>query len=61
MFEITRSALNIAGFSVHWYGLLIALTYVITKGKAPLKKSFSCAGCPNASTCHTACTEKGEE
>jgi len=25
MFEITRSALNIAGFSVHWYGLLIAL------------------------------------
>lgn len=45
------------------YGLMIALTYVITKGKAPLKKSFSCAGCPNAATCHTACTdtEKGEE
>ena len=43
------------------YGLLIALVYVITKGKAPLKKSFSCAGCPNASTCHTACTEKGDE
>ncbi len=43
------------------YGLLIALVYIITKGKAPLKKSFSCAGCPNASVCHTACTEKGDE
>ena len=43
------------------YGLLIALVYVITSGKAPLKKSFSCAGCPNAATCHTACTEKGDE
>ena len=39
------------------YGLLIALVYVITSGKAPLKKSFSCAGCPNAGNCHTACTE----
>ncbi len=45
------------------YGLLIALVCVITKGKAPLKKSFSCAGCPNAASCHTACTgnEKGVE
>ena len=43
------------------YGLLIALVYVITKGKAPLKKSFSCAGCPHSATCHTACTEKGAE
>ena len=43
------------------YGLLIAVVYVITKGKAPLKKSFSCAGCPNAANCHTACTEKGDE
>ncbi len=39
------------------YGLLIALVYVITSGKAPLKKSFSCAGCPNAGSCHTACTQ----
>lgn len=37
------------------YGLLIALVFVITRGKAPLKKSFSCAGCPNAGNCHTAC------
>lgn len=33
------------------YGLLIALVYVITKGKAPGKKSFSCKGCPNAGLC----------
>ncbi|MBP3699615.1 MAG: electron transport complex subunit E [Oscillospiraceae bacterium] len=39
------------------YGLLIALVYVLTSGKAPLKKSFSCAGCPNAGNCHTACTQ----
>ena len=39
------------------YGFLIALVYVITSGRAPLKKSFSCAGCPNAGNCHTACAE----
>ena len=38
------------------YGFLIALVFVITQGKAPLKKSFSCAGCPNAGHCHSACT-----
>ena len=44
------------------YGLLIALVYVITKGKAPRKKAFSCAGCPNAGLCHTgSCEEKGAE
>ena len=44
------------------YGLLIALVYVITKGKAPAKKSFSCSGCPNVATCNTgACTVKGAE
>ena len=39
------------------YGCLIALVYVITKGRAPLKKSFSCEGCPNAANCQTACSE----
>ena len=34
------------------YGLMIALIYVVTHGKAPIKKSFSCEGCPLASTCH---------
>ena len=42
------------------YGLLIALIYVITKGKAPKKVSFSCEGCPNADTCNIeACSKKG--
>lgn len=44
------------------YGLLIALIYAVTHGKAPLKKSFSCEGCPNAATCQGGnCSEKGEE
>ena len=44
------------------YGLLIALVYVITHGKAPHKKSFSCAGCPAADRCHTgACEKKGDD
>jgi len=44
------------------YGLLIALVYVLTSGKAPLKTDFSCAGCPSAGNCHTgACMKKGEE
>lgn len=43
------------------YGLLIALIYVITKGKAPVKTSFSCEGCPNAATCHIeTCSKKGD-
>jgi electron transport complex protein RnfE len=37
------------------YGLLIALVYALTHGKAPVKKSFACAGCPNAASCHTGC------
>lgn len=44
------------------YGLLIALVYVITSGKAPLKTEFSCAGCPSAGSCYTGtCAKKGEE
>ncbi len=44
------------------YGLLIALVYAITHGKAPLKKTFSCAGCPMAGSCHGgSCDEKGAE
>lgn len=39
------------------YGCLIALVYAITSGKAPLKKSFSCEGCPGAGNCQGACTE----
>ena len=43
------------------YGCLIALVYVITKGRAPLKKSFSCAGCPNAANCQTGACEAAAE
>ncbi len=44
------------------YGLLIALVYAITKGRAPLKKSFSCSGCPSAATCRTGeCANKEKE
>ena len=41
------------------YGLLIALVYAITHGKAPMKKSFSCEGCVHSGTCQsTTCTVK---
>ncbi len=44
------------------YGLLIALVYVITRGKAPKKASFACEGCPLAGNCKTgACAGKGGE
>ena len=44
------------------YGLLIALVFAVTHGKAPLKKEFSCAGCPSADNCHMgACQKKGGE
>ena len=37
------------GFFV--FGVMIALTSFITKGKYPKKKSFSCEGCPSAGVC----------
>lgn len=44
------------------YGLLIALVYVISSGKAPKKKSFSCEGCPSRATCNpAACGGEKEE
>ncbi len=44
------------------YGLLIALVYALTKGKAPLKRSFSCSGCPSAATCRMGeCANKEKE
>ena len=43
------------------YGLLIALVFALTQGKAPAKNEFSCADCPSAGSCHTgACAQKGE-
>ena len=44
------------------YGLLIALICALTRGKMPLKRSFSCAGCSSAGNCHTGnCLKKGDE
>ena len=44
------------------YGLLISLVYIITNGKAPKKRSFSCEGCPSRSTCNPeACGGEKEE
>ena len=44
------------------YGLLIAVVYVVTNGKAPKKRSFSCEGCPSRATCNpSACGGEMEE
>ena len=44
------------------YGLLIALMYAITKGRAPVKKSFSCEGCSHRGICQNeTCMKKGVE
>lgn len=43
------------------YGIMIALVNVITKGKAPFKKEFSCEGCPSAGVCHSSCIAAKEE
>ena len=43
------------------YGLLIALVSAVTRGKAPLKKEFSCAGCPSAEHCHSGICENKKE
>lgn len=47
------------GFFV--FGVLIALVNLLTKGKYPKKKNFSCEGCPSASACAGTCgTDAGE-
>ena len=44
------------------YGLLIAVVYIVTNGKAPKKRSFSCEGCPSRATCNpAACGGEKEE
>ena len=44
------------------FGLLIALVYALTKGKAPIKTSFSCEGCPNSNTCRKqTCSKEGAD
>ncbi len=44
------------------YGLLIALIYAVTHGKAPKKTTFACAGCPHANSCgNSGCIQEGVE
>lgn len=44
------------------FGIMIALMNKLTSGKAPIRKSFSCEGCPNAASCGKAsCDEVKEE
>ncbi len=45
------------GFFV--FGCLIALVNKISKGRAPKKKSFSCAECPSAGACGWKCASDG--
>ena len=47
------------GFLV--YGIMIALVYKLTHGKAPLKKEFSCENCPSAAFCNKAALQAKEE
>lgn len=47
------------GFLV--YGMMIALVYKLTHGKAPLKKEFSCENCPSAAFCNKAALQAKEE
>lgn len=47
------------GFMV--YGILIAVVYKITHGKAPKKKFFGCEGCPSAAYCNHACENTVKE
>ncbi len=47
------------GFMV--YGILIAVVYKLTHGKAPYKKDFSCDNCPSAAYCNKAICQSKEE
>ncbi|MBR6533453.1 MAG: electron transport complex subunit E [Clostridia bacterium] len=47
------------GFLV--YGILIAVVYKLTHGKAPYKKEFSCATCPSAAYCNRGNCQPKEE
>ncbi|MBQ5381082.1 MAG: electron transport complex subunit RsxE [Ruminococcus sp.] len=58
-------ALSLMALIREVFGIMIAVVGLISKGKAPYKKSFGCEGCPNASICNvaagqTACGGKDE-
>ncbi len=47
------------GFLV--YGIMIAVVYKLTHGKAPFKKEFSCDNCPSAAFCNKSSCQTKEE
>ena len=47
------------GFLV--YGIMIAVVYKLTNGKAPKKNSFSCQGCPSLAVCGGVKCESAEK
>ncbi len=47
------------GFLV--YGIMIAVVYKLTHGKAPYKKEFSCENCPSAAICNRSKCDAKEE
>lgn len=47
------------GFLV--YGIMIAVVYKLTNGKAPKKNSFSCQGCPSLAVCGGVKCENAEK
>lgn len=57
-YKISFFAQPPGGFFV--FGVMIALVNVITKGKAPKKKSFSCEDCPSAGACSGVCEAAAE-
>lgn len=58
----TIPILTVAPGGFFTFGIMIALMNKLTSGKAPVRKSFSCEGCPNAASCGKAsCDEVKEE
>ena len=43
------------------YGIMIAVVYKLTHGKAPLKKEFSCDNCPSRALCNKSSCQEAKE
>lgn len=57
--EYTIPILTAAPGGFFVFGCLIALVNHVTRGKAPVRKSFDCEGCPSARFCGKASREGG--
>jgi len=47
------------GFAV--FGIVMAVMFKLTKGRAPKRKDFGCTGCPSAAACGALSAEKSAE